>query len=116
MPGNKTNILCILRILQEYSDEDHILPMRGIIAKMKAIYDVSIDRRTVYGMVEALNLLDFDISTYEENGVGYYLRTRIFEPSEVRLLTDRIYSICNSIRRRSDSSFGLCNICPIASL
>jgi predicted DNA-binding transcriptional regulator YafY len=93
MLTNKSNIICVLHILQEYSDEDHILPMRDIIAKMRAIYDVNIDRRTVYGMVEALNLLDYDISTYEENGVGYYLRTRVFEPSEARLLADRIYSI-----------------------
>jgi predicted DNA-binding transcriptional regulator YafY len=93
MLSNKTNIIRILHILQEYSDEAHILPMRDIIAKMKAIYGVSIDRRTVYGMIEALNLLDYDVSTYEENGVGYYLRTRIFEPSEMRLLTDRIYSM-----------------------
>ncbi|MDR2355376.1 MAG: WYL domain-containing protein [Clostridiales Family XIII bacterium] len=93
MLSNKTNIICILHILQEYSDEAHILPMRDIIAKMRAIYGISIDRRTVYSMIEALNLLNYDISTYEENGVGYYLRARVFEPSEVRLLTDRIYSM-----------------------
>lgn len=36
--------------------------------------------------------LGYDISLYEDNGVGYYLRDRELEPSEVLLLTDAVYS------------------------
>ena len=32
--------------------------------------------------------LGYDVSLYEDNGVGYYLRDRELEPSEVLLLTD----------------------------
>lgn len=92
MLGSKSNIICLLNILIEYSDEKHILSMREIISKMNIIYDIKIDRRTVYRLIEVLNLLDYDISTYEENGKGYYIRSRLFETSEVRFLIDRIYS------------------------
>ena len=92
MVSNRANAICLLKVLQEYSDEAHILSMREIKEKLKSIYDVTIDRRTVYSTVELLQLLDYDISTYEENGVGYYLRTRNFEPSEIRLLTDAVYA------------------------
>ena len=36
--------------------------------------------------------LGYDISIYEDNGVGYYLRSRELEQSEVLLLTDAVYS------------------------
>lgn len=103
MPTNKSHIICILHILQKYSDENHILPMREIISKMKVIYGITIDRRTVYGLIDELNLLDYDISTYQENNVGYYLRSRTFEPSEVRLLTDRVYSMGFIPQKQADS-------------
>lgn len=92
MSGSKSNIVCLLHILQEYSDEKNILTMREIISKMKTIYDITINRRTVYSLIETLNLLDYDICTYEENGKGYYIRSRLFEVSEIRFLIDRVYS------------------------
>ena len=50
------------------------------------------DRRTVYGAVALLIEIGYDISIYEDNGVGYYLRSRELEQSEVLLLTDAVYS------------------------
>lgn len=76
----------------EYSDENHILAMREILSKMKQIYDLEIDRRTVYDSVELLKNLNYDISDYNENKKGYYLRTRVFESSEIKLLTDAVCS------------------------
>lgn len=43
----KASIFCILAILKENSDENHILEMKDIIGKMRALYGISIDRRTV---------------------------------------------------------------------
>lgn len=92
MLPDRANLLCVLKILEEHSDSEHILPMRDIIGKMKSIYDIDIARRAVYGAIELLKQLGYDISTYEENGKGYYLRTRLFEPSELSLLTDAVLS------------------------
>ena len=92
MLTEKANAICLLEILKEYSDAEHILPMREIIAKMQSLYGIKIDRRTVYGVVALLIELGYDVSLYEDNGVGYYLRERELEPSEVLLLTDAVYS------------------------
>ena len=90
MVTDKANILCILKILQDYSDESHILNARQIIEKLKAIYGKEADRRTVYGAVDGLLSLGYDISTFDENGEGYYLRERDFDPADVRLLIDAV--------------------------
>ena len=51
MLTEKANAICLLEVLKEYSDAEHILPMREIIAKMQSLYGIKIDRRTVYGAV-----------------------------------------------------------------
>lgn len=92
MLSEKANAICLLEILKEYSDESHILPMREILSKMQILYGMKPDRRTVYGAAALLLELGYDISMYEDNGVGYYLRSRELEQSEVLLLTDAVYA------------------------
>ena len=90
MLTEKIYILCILKILETYSDADHILTMKEILSKLKSIYGVEVDRRTVYRNVDLLNEFGYDISDYKDNNVGYYLRERDFEPSELHMLGDAI--------------------------
>lgn len=105
MLTEKANAICLLEVLKEYSDAEHILPMREIIAKMQSLYGIKIDRRTVYGAVALLIELGYDVSLYEDNGVGYYLRDRELEPSEVLLLTDAVrYILSRSSRQGRPSS------------
>ncbi len=92
MLTEKANALCLLEILKEYSDAEHILPMREIQSKLQTIYGMKPDRRTIYGAAALLIDLGYDISAYEENGIGYYLRTRDLEQAEVLLLTDAVYT------------------------
>lgn len=92
MITDRANAICLLEILKEYSDEEHILPMREILSKMNLIYGIKPDRRTIYSAAALLIDLGYDISVYEENGVGYYLRSRDLEQSEVLLLMDAVYS------------------------
>ena len=49
MLTEKANAICLLEVLKEYSDAEHIFAMREIIAKMQSLYGIKIDRRTVYG-------------------------------------------------------------------
>ena len=92
MMTDRANAICLLQILKEYSDENHILSMREIIGKLSALYDMELDRRTVYSAIDLLCNLGYDISVYDENKKGYYLRSREFEAAEVRLLMDAVYS------------------------
>ena len=40
MLTEKANAICLLEVLKEYSDAEHILPMREIIAKMQSLYGI----------------------------------------------------------------------------
>ena len=82
--------ICLLEVLREYSDFNHILSMSEIIGKIKNIYGLTPDRRTVYSALDTLVELGYDISFYKENGKGYYLRDRQLEPSEAHLLSDAV--------------------------
>ena len=88
----KANTLCVLEILKEFSDFDHILKMSEITGHMKTDYDLSVDRRTVYSCVAVLSEMGYEISTPEDNGKGYYLENRDFDTSEMRMLIDSVYS------------------------
>ena len=77
----------ILKILENYSDSDNILTMGEIVRKTEN----KPDRRTVYKMIQHLIYSGYDISTYTDNGKGYYLIRDINE-SEINLLTNAVYS------------------------
>ena len=68
------NILYILNVLKKYSDEEHMLSATEIQRKVKEIYDVDIDPRTIRRNINLLKYkLDYDISTRDENKKGYYI-------------------------------------------
>lgn len=92
MITDRANAICLLEILREYSDAQHILTMKDLISKLNAIYGLKPDRRTVYSAVALLIDLGYDISIYEDNGTGYYLRSRDLEQPEVLLLMDAVYA------------------------
>lgn len=89
---DKANTICLLKILEKYSDEDHLMSMHDIIGKFADDYGMKIDRRTVYSSIQTLQLLGYEISEYDKRRQGYYLMSRLFEPSEIRLMMDAVYS------------------------
>lgn len=91
MLTSKANTICLLELLREYSDADHIMKMSDIIEKMQLVYNLKIDRRTVYSSIAVLIEMGYDISVFEDNGIGYYLRSREFDPTEIRLISDCVY-------------------------
>ena len=52
------NILYILNVLKKYSDEEHMLTAAEIQRKIKEIYDVEIDTRTIR---RNINLLKYKL-------------------------------------------------------
>lgn len=93
MASSRLNILYILEILREESDPDHILSMAEIRKKLSLYYDINLDRRTVTSAINDLIDFGIDISTFTDNGLGYYLIDRDFEKSETYLLMDAIFSL-----------------------
>ena len=92
MLTDKAIAICLLEVMREYSDENHILTMSDIINKIDQLYGMKPDRRTIYSAFETLVELGYDISFYKENGKGYYLRDRQLESAEAHLLSDAICS------------------------
>lgn len=92
MISQKATLICVYEILKKYSDEDHILSVEDIRKKLKNIYDVDMERRTVYRNIDALRSMNIEIEGYQENRQGYYLLERPFELAEVRLLCDAVAS------------------------
>ncbi|MGN1301577.1 MAG: helix-turn-helix transcriptional regulator [Clostridia bacterium] len=94
------NVLYILNVLKKYSDEEHKLSATEIQRKIKEIYNVDIDPRTIRRNINLLKYkLDYDISTRDENGQGYYINRNPdtdFEPGEVRAIIDT-FSYANYI-------------------
>ena len=94
------NILYILNVLKKYSDEEHMLSATEIQRKVKEIYDVDIDTRTIRRNINLLKYkLDYDISTRDENKKGYYINRNPetdFEPGEIRAIIDN-FSYANYI-------------------
>lgn len=94
------NVLYILNVLKKYSDEEHMLSCAEIQRKVKETYDVEIDTRTIRRNINLLKYkLDYDISTREDNGKGYYINRdpeTDFEPGEIRAIIDN-FSYANYI-------------------
>ncbi|MBR4434661.1 MAG: WYL domain-containing protein [Clostridia bacterium] len=89
---DKANTVCLYKILEKYSDPEHIIMMSEIIERFKEDYGMTIDRRTVYSSIDTLRNLGYEISQYDRSSQGYYLMSRLFEPSEIRLMMDAVYS------------------------
>lgn len=94
------NVLYIINVLKKYSDVDHLLSVAEIQRKIKEIYNVEIDTRTIRRNINLLKYkLNYDISTREDNGKGYYLNRdpeTDFEPGEIRAIIDN-FSYANYI-------------------
>ena len=94
------NIIYILNVLKKYTDEEHMLSVSQIQRKIKEIYDVQIDNRTIRRNINLLKYkLDYDICTRDENGKGYYINRdpeTDFEPGEIRAIIDN-FSYANYI-------------------
>ena len=102
MITDKAITICLLEVLKEYSDEENIMTMKDILTKMNILYGLKPDRRTVYSAMSLLNDLGYDISLYDENKEGYYLRSRDIESSEILLLCDAVYSFPFISARQSE--------------
>ncbi|MBQ0036817.1 MAG: WYL domain-containing protein [Firmicutes bacterium] len=92
MEDKKTSVIALLKILEEHSDENHILTQPELLDLLDRLYGVKLDRRTLYRNIEMLQDFGYDISTYNDNGKGYYLRDRQFEPSQINVLCNAIHS------------------------
>lgn len=92
--NKKLSILYVLKVLQEYSDENHLLKQQEIADKIERIYGLKCERKSIASNID--NLIDFGYDIIKTTKNGCYLASRDFEISEISFLVDAIFS-CKSI-------------------
>lgn len=71
--GKKALSLCILRVLERYASPDAPMSSRQIIDRVEEDFGLTAERKAVGRNLILLAEMGFELSTYQENGHGYYL-------------------------------------------
>ena len=90
IPNKKSSILLILKVLQEYTDEEHYLTQQEIADKIYQLYDIELERKSVGSSLSLLEELDYDIVRGPRGGVA--LLSRTFDSTQAKYLIDAIFS------------------------
>ncbi|MCH5316238.1 MAG: WYL domain-containing protein [Eubacterium sp.] len=83
----KLALIRILHILEAYSDCDHPLTHDEIVKRLDALYGITVERKAIGRNISLLQEAGYDIETTKK---GSYLNSRLFEDSELRLLSDGV--------------------------
>ena len=95
-------LLLLRSYLLEHTDERHSATAREIVAYLE-LSGFRADRRTVYADIELLRTSGLDIRVRRRRANEYYIGSRPFERSELRLLTDMIRASRVLSRERSEA-------------
>jgi len=71
--GKKALSLCLLRVLEKYASPARPLTTRALMEYMQEDYGLEFERKAVGRNLILLTEMGFPLSTYQENGRGYYL-------------------------------------------
>ena len=52
--NKKSSIILILKVLEEYTDEDHLLTQQQIIDKISQLYNIDLERKSVSNSISLL--------------------------------------------------------------
>jgi predicted DNA-binding transcriptional regulator YafY len=101
--NQRIKLLYLLKILSEETDDAHGLTVKDLNAKL-SVYDISVDRKTMYSDFENLRLFGVDIIAEQIGRETYYhIGSRKFELPELKLLVDSVQSAkFLSARKSSD--------------
>ena len=86
----KLRLLYIYQILLEETDEEHILSAADLLDLLERRYDITADRRSIYGDIDTLKAFGTDIVTVKGDDHGYYIGARDFELAELKILVDSV--------------------------
>ena len=89
--GQKTRLLRVLFILQQYTDEEHTLSADEILSHLAA-YGIEAERKSVYDDLKALSDFGFDIEASRGKGGGWRLLSGDWQISELKTLIDAVQS------------------------
>ena len=85
----RARLLQLRAYLMEQTDERHSVTVREIAAHLE-LSGYAADRRAIYSDVEQLRESGLDIRVNRRKANEYYLHSRLFERTELRLLSDMV--------------------------
>lgn len=90
--NQKLRILYLLKILLKKTDDSHGITMQEIRDELDT-YGISVERKTIYADLEALQQYGVDIiGARQDNTYYYHVGGRVFELAELKLLVDSVQS------------------------
>ncbi len=92
MAQGKLRILYLMDILLKNTDEQHTLNAEQLISKLETEAGERADRKTIYRDMESLKEFGLDIRQIKGSAPGYYIASREFTLSELKLLVDAVQS------------------------
>lgn len=87
----KLKLLYLMQILLEKTDEEHTLTVPDMIYEL-AKFNISAERKSIYDDLEHLKLFGLDIECRKTKTHDYYVASRKFAYSELKLLVDSVQS------------------------
>lgn len=89
--NQKLKLLYIAKLFTEKTDEEHTVTVNDIITYLEGV-GIASERKSIYDDIESLKLFGLDIIKRKSKTHDYFLGTRDFELSEVKLLIDSVQS------------------------
>ena len=89
--GQKSKLLTLLRIFEQKTDEGHRLNVPQLVELLEQ-QGILAERKSIYSDIETLRSLGYEIQLQRGRGGGYWLASRTFELSELKLLVDAVQS------------------------
>lgn len=71
--NKKSLMLLVLKILEEYTDEEHYLTQQEIIRLIEEQYGLEFERKSIASSLNLLEELDYDIERVLKVDTPYYL-------------------------------------------
>lgn len=100
--NQKQKLLYLLKFFYEETDEEHTLTVNEIIAKLEQ-NGISAARRSIYDDIRVLQYFGIDIDMRKSKTCEYFLASRLFETSELKILIDSIQSSRFITKKKSES-------------
>ena len=88
----KPRILCLLKLLEKYTDEEHPLTTSELSSLLEKEYGLTVHRITFKKDIESLQAMEYDIVETRSSQNKYFLGSREFELPELKLLIDAVES------------------------
>lgn len=88
----KPQIICLLKLLEKYTDEEHQLTTTELSSMLETEYGITVHRITFKKDIKALQAMGYDIVETCSSQNKYFLGDRDFELPELKLLIDAVES------------------------